>query len=240
MTAALVMTGVSMSYRDTSVLTDIDVEVGENETVAVLGSNGVGKTTLLRGIVGALHPKLGTIEYFGKSLGTTAPWDRAKRGISYVPQGRRCFAGLSVEENLLTGLSARLGKPSRREALAEIYEIFPVLAEKRTADSRNLSGGQQQMLAIGRGLIARPRLLLLDEPSLGLAPVLVDDLVAALIAVQHSYSMAVVLVEQNLEVPLACADRGYLLAAGSVRAAGKTADLAERVGAAYLGVAEGV
>jgi len=223
-------------YGRIEVLHGVSLEVAAGEIVALVGSNGAGKTTLLRAISGVHPVTSGTIRLGGEAIGRLAAHQRVARGIAQVPEGRQVFAPLSVEDNL------RLGAFRRRDAgiatdLDTIYGIFPALAEKRHAAAGALSGGQQQMLAIGRALMAKPSLLLLDEPSMGLAPLLVEQ-IFAIIADFKRRGLTVLLVEQNAHAALAIADRGYVIESGRITMTGRSATLREdeRVRAAYLGL----
>jgi len=223
-------------YGRIEVLHGVSLEVAAGEIVALVGSNGAGKTTLLRTISGVHPMRSGTIRLGDEAIERLAAHRRVARGIAQVPEGRQVFAPLSVEDNL------RLGAFVRRDAeiaadLANVYETFPALAEKRHVSAGSLSGGQQQMLAIGRALMARPSLLLLDEPSMGLAPFLVEQ-IFAIIGDFKRRGLTVLLVEQNAHAALAIADRGYVIEGGRITMTGTGHALREdeRVRAAYLGL----
>jgi branched-chain amino acid transport system ATP-binding protein len=223
-------------YGRIEVLHGVSLSVAEGEIVTLVGSNGAGKTTLLRTISGVQPSMSGSIRFAGEQIDGLSAHRRVAKGIAQVPEGRQVFAPLTVEDNL------RLGAVTRRDAdidadLAEVYAMFPVLAEKRHLPAGALSGGQQQMLAIGRALMARPRLMLLDEPSMGLAPRLVEQIFATITGFKQR-GLTVLLVEQNARAALAIADRGYVMETGRIAISGGGRALLDddRVRAAYLGV----
>jgi branched-chain amino acid transport system ATP-binding protein len=227
---------LASAYGRIEVLHGVSMEVRVGEIVAIVGANGAGKTTLLRAISGVQPITAGRIFFSGKPIETLPAHVRVALGVVQVPEGRQLFAPLSVEDNL------KLGSWSRRvvdlgSELARIYELFPVLGSLRRSAAGALSGGQQQMLAIGRALMAKPRFLLLDEPSLGLAPILVDQILEIIRGFKRD-GVTVLLIEQNARAALAIADRGYVLETGRVTATGTATDIRadERVRAAYLGV----
>ena len=225
---------LQVRYDAVTALRDITVTVSANEAVALVGANGAGKSTLFRSIMGFLKPAAGGISFAGRSLARLRPNARAHLGIGYCPEGRRVFPGLTVRENLEVAVT---GPASSRPALIDYaYELFPALAERPGALGWQLSGGQQQMLAIARALMGRPRLLLLDEPSLGLAPKLVDEVLKRVRTIVAS-GTSVLLAEQNVTKALACCERAYLLEVGTVALTGAAADLrgAWEVKKAYLG-----
>jgi branched-chain amino acid transport system ATP-binding protein len=193
----------------------LDLQLGEGEIVGLIGPNGAGKSTTLHAIMGILPPRAGEIRFKGRPLRSGRPEDVARAGISLVPEGRRIFGEFSVEENLRLGFSARRGGDGG-SALEAVYELFPILAEFRVRQAGALSGGQQQQLAIGRALVADPEVLLLDEPSLGLAPTIVDVVFEALARIRER-GVAVLLVEQRAQRTVALADRTYVLANGELR-----------------------
>jgi branched-chain amino acid transport system ATP-binding protein len=210
-------------YGDSAVLSGVDLMVEAGEIVAVLGSNGVGKSTLNRTISGVVRARAGSIRFDGTAIEREKPAAIVKRGLIHVPEGRRIFPNLSVRENLDLGSYRRAA--ARRAANRErVFAIFPRLFERRGQRAGTLSGGAQQMLAIGRGLMAEPRLLILDEPSLGLSPLLVEELFA-LIARIHADGVAVLLVEQNVVQSLEIAGRAYILAGGQCIMSGRSADI---------------
>ncbi len=223
-------------YGDTEVLHGIDLKVEAGEIVAVLGSNGVGKSTLNRTISGIVRPRAGAIRFDGAAIERENPAAIVKRGLIHVPEGRRIFPNLSVCENLDLG-SYRRAAARRAANRDRVFAIFPRLFERRAQRAGTLSGGEQQMLAVGRGLMAEPRLLILDEPSLGLSPLLVEELFA-LIARIHADGVAVLLVEQNVVQSLEIASRAYILAEGRCVMSGLSADIGAdpQLKRAYLGL----
>jgi branched-chain amino acid transport system ATP-binding protein len=227
---------LASAYGRIEVLHGVSMEVRAGEIVVIVGANGAGKTTLLRAISGVQPITAGRIFFGGKPIETLPAHVRVALGIVQVPEGRQLFAPLSVEDNLKLGTWSRRAVDLGSE-LARVYELFPVLDSLRRAPAGALSGGQQQMLAIGRALMAKPRFLLLDEPSLGLAPILVDQILEIIRGFKRD-GVTVLLIEQNARAALAIADRGYVLETGRVTATGTAADIQadERVRAAYLGV----
>jgi branched-chain amino acid transport system ATP-binding protein len=213
------------AYGAVVVNRDVSLTVNQGEIVTILGPNGAGKSTLLRAICGLLRPKRGTVHFESRDV-TGWPADRtASLGIVMVPEGRRIFADLTVEENLRLGAYCRKDTHAIEQDLKLMESYFAVLATKRSAKGSELSGGQQQMLAIARGLMARPKILLLDEPSLGLSPLLIKEVRSVIIDVQAKFSAAVLLVEQNAGLALAVAGRGYLLQHGEIAAEGPIENL---------------
>jgi branched-chain amino acid transport system ATP-binding protein len=236
MTALLRIIDVRAVYGGSiRALDGVSLEVREGEIACLIGANGAGKTTLLKTASGLLRPESSTIEYAGRSIAGRPAWETARAGLAHVPEGRRIFPRLTVLENLELGAYGR-GRPSP-EDLDRVFGLFPVLAERRSQLGGTLSGGQQQMLAIGRALMSRPRLLMLDEPSMGLAPNLVQRIFEIVAAVNRS-GTTVLLVEQNAQKALAVSTRGYVLETGRVTLSGPAAQLAAdpRVREAYLGV----
>jgi branched-chain amino acid transport system ATP-binding protein len=220
------------------ILHDVFVEVAEQEIVAVLGSNGVGKTTLLRTLSGVLVKARAEVVLDGRDLSRAPAHERVKAGMVHVPEGRRVFRDLTVEENLrVAGYARRTPQGELPADLDKVFEMFPRLRERRGQQAGALSGGEQQMLAIGRGLMSRPRLLMIDEASLGLAPALITQMFQAL-ALLRSEGLAILLVEQNVRESLQLADRAYVLAQGAVAVSGTSADLLEdeQVASSYLGL----
>jgi len=223
-------------YGRIPALKGVDVRVGQGELVALVGANGAGKTTLLRALSGVQPVSAGRVRFEGEDITHAAPEKRVRLGIVQVPEGRQVFAPLSVEDNLRLGAYLR-SKAQAAEASERVYAMFPVLRDKRREAAGMLSGGQQQMLAIGRALMAEPRLLLLDEPSMGLAPRLVEEIFACVCALKEA-STTIFLVDQNARAALAVADRAYVLETGRVVLAGSGAELIEneQVKEAYLGL----
>jgi branched-chain amino acid transport system ATP-binding protein len=232
----LEITGLTSHYGRIQALKGIDLQVAEGELLALVGANGAGKTTLLRAISGVQAATGGSIRFDGADITRASPSARVRMGISQVPEGRQVFGPLSVEDNLRLGGYTR---PAGEIAvdLAEMYAMFPVLKEKRHEPAGTLSGGQQQMLAMSRALMARPKLLLLDEPSMGLAPLLVAEIFRAVQALKHA-GTTIFLVEQNAHAALSIADRGYVLETGRVvlQDSGRALLANDRVKEAYLGV----
>ncbi len=233
----LQVSALRASYGEAEVLFGIDLEVHAREIVAILGSNGAGKSTLLKCVSGLLSSSSGTITLAGEDMKRSQVEERVKRGIALVPEGRMLFSGLSVEENLRLGA---YGKPARAaaELLDAVYETFPDLAGRRRQLAGTLSGGQQQMVAIGRGLMAQPRLLLIDEFSLGLAPTIVETILEAIANLHARRELSVLLVEQDIRVGLHLATRGYVLENGVVAMVDEAKELLAnpRVREAYLGL----
>ncbi|WP_341989087.1 ABC transporter ATP-binding protein [Azorhizobium sp. AG788] len=228
--------GLSSAYGRIAVLHEVSLTVATGEIVALVGSNGAGKTTLLRTLSGVQPMTGGRLSFEGHAIGHLKAHARVGLGIAQSPEGRQVFGPLSVEDNLRLGAyRKRDGQEAQR--LERIYAMFPVLAERRRIAAMSLSGGQQQMLAIGRALMAAPKLLLLDEPSLGLAPLLVDQILAAVVALKAE-GMTILLVEQNASAALAIADRGYVLETGRVvlEGAGQALLADPKVRSAYLGL----
>ncbi len=224
MTALLAIGGLHAGYGETEVLRGIDLHVNSGEIVTVLGSNGVGKSTLNRTVSGIVRAQAGTIRFEGAPVEGEKPSAIVQRGLIHVPEGRRVFPNLTVRENLDLGSYARATarRPQNRE---RVFDIFPRLRERTAQYAGTLSGGEQQMLAIGRGLMAEPKLLILDEPSLGLSPLLVEELFT-LIKRIHTDGVAVMLVEQNVVQSLEVADRAYILADGQFVMSGPAAQIA--------------
>lgn len=232
----LEVTGLYAGYGDTEILHGIDIAAQDGEIVAVLGPNGAGKSTLNNVLSGILTPASGDIRFDGEDVTGVSAEELVARGLIHVPEGRRVFPNLTVLENLELG-SYRRGRERRGQNLQKIVAIFPRLEERLSQSAGTLSGGEQQMLAIGRGLMAEPKLLILDEPSLGLAPVLVDELFS-LIRTINEEGLTILLVEQNVARSLEIASRAYVIEQGVIALAGSAAELArmEDVRRSYLGV----
>jgi branched-chain amino acid transport system ATP-binding protein len=232
--ALLELADVSVRYGAIPALRNADISVEENEIVALLGANGAGKTTTLRTISGLVHPSSGTVHFDGWDISHLPPHEVVAFGIGHVPEGRRIFPRLSVMENLEMGAYRRKGKLN--EDFDRIFALFPILEQRRRQDGGTLSGGEQQMLAIGRALMSRPRLLLLDEPSMGLAPLIVEAIFDIIEQIRSS-GATILLVEQNAAQALQIADRGYVLENGHVVMSDRAVTLLDddRVRRAYLG-----
>jgi branched-chain amino acid transport system ATP-binding protein len=231
--AMLEVSGLNAGYGRVEVLQGVDLEVGEDEIVALVGSNGAGKTTLLRAVSGMIAAAAGSVRFKGDEIGGLPPEEIVDRGVAHVPEGRRLFAGLTVRENLLVG-----GYSGHTEDIESAVELFPLLGERLDQAAGSLSGGEQQMCAIARGLMSSPALIMIDELSLGLAPKLVDEIVERLRTVAEG-GTAVLLVDQDVDAALRLAARGYVLETGRIVVSGPSAELLEdeRVREAYLSVA---
>ncbi len=224
-------------YGDLQVLFDVSMKVDEGEVVSLVGSNGAGKTTLLRLISGLEPVKSGSILYQGKDLTRVKPYEKADLGITHIPQGRGILGSLSVRENLIMGAYPKAAREAMEENIRKSFEMFPILKERQNQMAGSLSGGEQQMLAIARALMISPKLLMLDEPSLGLAPIVVKDMFKIISDVAKR-GMSILIVEQNLNQALSVADRGYVLETGKIVMEGKAEELLadKSVQAAYLGI----
>ncbi len=236
--ALLELRGISSYYGNVQALKGVSLHVNEGELVTLLGANGAGKSTTLKTISGLLVPTEGEVLFEGKPIHRAGPEAIARVGISHVPEGRRIFPGLTVRENILLGASNRKGVPRKQleKEADEKFDIFPEIRRFENALGWTLSGGQQQMLAVARGLMAEPKLLLLDEPSLGLAPLIVQNLFATIRDIRKR-GVTILLVEQNANMALSVADRGYVLETGTLTVEGTPKELLgnEQVRAAYLG-----
>jgi len=232
----LTIDNINVYYGAIHALKGISVEVNVGEIVTLIGANGAGKSTILRTISGLLKPKSGTINFEGQNIAGIAAQDIVKRGISQVPEGRRVFANMTVMENLELGAYIRTDSKGIKEDFDTVFARFPKLAERRSQLAGTMSGGEQQMLAMGRALMSRPRLLLLDEPSMGLAPLLVRE-IFSIIKEINAGGTTVLLVEQNAHMALSIAHRAYVLETGRITLAGSAKELAasEEVRKAYLG-----
>ena len=233
----LELRGEDVSYGDLPALRSVSMTIEEGEIVTVVGANGAGKTTMLRAISGLLRAKAGEIVLDGRRIDRLASHDIVAGGVVQVPEGRKIFPGLTVRENLELGSYARRARPHRQAQLARVCELFPILRERTRQAAGTMSGGQQQMLAIGRALMAQPRLLMLDEPSLGLAPLVVQEIFRTVAAINRA-GTTVLLVEQNTRQALGLARRGYVLENGRVVLEGSGPELLgnEHVKRAYLGL----
>jgi branched-chain amino acid transport system ATP-binding protein len=232
---------ISVYYGAVQAIRDVSFIVGKGEIVTLIGANGAGKSTILRAISGVVRPNAGSIAHDGKSIAGLPSHRVARLGIAHVPEGRGVFANMSVRENLEMGGYTRSSRKEVGESFERVFALFPRLAERASQLAGTLSGGEQQMLAIGRGLVQRPDLLLLDEPSMGLSPVLVSEIFRMIEEINKA-GTTILLVEQNASMALAIADRAYVLEAGEIALEGKASDLQEdpKVRAAYLGVDAGV
>jgi len=233
----LEVSNLDVFYGKSQALRDVSLKVGEGEIVALVGANGAGKTTLLNTISGLLHPASGSVEFLGKRIDRLAPHKIVKRGICQIPGGRKLFTDMTVGDNLEMGAYSSAARKRKGETLEQVYQIFPVLKERRKQSAKKLSGGEGQMVAIGRGLMSNPRLCMFDEPSYGLAPKLFSE-VLEVIKHLREQGITIFLVEQNVRQTLGVADRAYVLENGQIVLEGKGKDLLqdEQVKEAYLGV----
>lgn len=227
-----------VSYDGIKALQGISLDVPEGKIIALLGANGAGKSTALRTIMGIVKPESGSIEFEGESLLGLKSFQVVEKGIALVPEGRRVFANLSVKENLSLGAYTRKDKEKIKADIEEIFDLFPRLEERYSQSAGTLSGGEQQMLALGRALMSKPRLLMIDEPSLGLAPVLSQDVLSKLTELNQKRSQTVLLIEQNARAALKISDYAYILETGQIKLEGPAAELAtnDAVRKTYLGV----
>ena len=237
----LTVEDVWTAYGPIVVNRGVSIEVDEGEIVTIIGSNGAGKSTLLKTIAGLMRPKSGTIRLSNENVTGIYADGIARRGAVLVPEGRRIFPDLTVRDNLRLGGYSRTDADGVESDIAAMESFFPILAEKRGAKGSALSGGQQQMLAIARGLMAKPKILILDEPSLGLAPIIVHEVRSIILSVRNRFGAAVLLVEQNAALALAVADRGYIMQNGRIVAAGAIEELRslDLVRETYLGNRQG-
>ncbi len=237
MSGTLTVENLSVHYGGVCAVKSISFAVEPGQSVGVIGANGAGKSSTLRALMGLVPRSSGTVSYGGVSLAGVRARDMVRRGIGYVPEGRHVFGGLPVEKNLLLGAYAKPWKAEVRESLAEVYELFPVLGEMRGRLAGALSGGQQQMLAVGRALMSRPTLLLLDETSMGLSPKLVDDILAVLQRLRRQ-GLSLLLVEQNAKLTFEATSHCVVMENGEVAMTGGSADLRQdvRVRRIYLGL----
>jgi branched-chain amino acid transport system ATP-binding protein len=223
-TPMLEISGLDIFYDEVQALRNVSLEVASGEIVTLIGANGAGKTTTLKAISGLLRPASGEIRFEGESIGGLSPDGIVGRGIAHVPEGRRIFPQLSVEENLKVGAHLIHDRRKIQAGLTKVYELFPRLRERRRQSGRTLSGGEQQMLALGRAMMSQPRLLLLDEPSLGLAPLIVVEVMRAALTFREA-GTTILLVEQNANLALAVSDRGYVMETGRITLSDKAAVL---------------
>jgi branched-chain amino acid transport system ATP-binding protein len=231
--------GIDAFHGSFQALWDVSLTVKQGEIVAIIGANGSGKSTLLDTISGLVHPGKGSIEFEGRDISTLPPFQVVNLGIAQVPEGRRVFPDLTVLENLILGSYNRQARPVKDQSLKRVYELFPVLGQRENQLAKTLSGGEQQMLAVGRGLMANPKIILLDEMSLGLAPIVVNELYRALREIRER-GITILFVEQNVRRSLIEAERAYIMEAGRIVLSGPVAELREedKVKKAYFG-AEG-
>ncbi|WP_415126877.1 ABC transporter ATP-binding protein [Paracoccus sp. (in: a-proteobacteria)] len=228
---------VELYYDHVYALKGVSIHLDEGETVALIGANGAGKSSILRAITGLRRIKSGSITYMGQKLDGTPAAQIVRQGIAMVPEGRRVFPLMSVRDNLLMGAFTRTDKEGIAQTLESVLTRFPRLKERFNQQASTLSGGEQQMMVIGRALMAKPRLLLLDEPSLGIAPKLVQDIARAIVAISRDEGVSVLLVEQNSRMALSISNRAYALSTGQIVLSGSSRELLDdpRVKAAYLG-----
>ncbi|MEG2289278.1 MAG: ABC transporter ATP-binding protein [Clostridium sp.] len=232
----LKITNLVVSYGGIEALKGIDINVEKGKIITLVGANGAGKSTVLRSIVGLVKKKAGNIEYKGDDLGLVKTQYLTSRGLTLVPEGRRIFSDLTIEENLLLGAYARKDKEEIKKDIKWVYELFPILKERQLQLGGTLSGGEQQMLAVGRALMSRPELLMMDEPSLGLAPLIVKD-IFSIIKEINKKGVTILLIEQNANLALKIADYGYVMETGRITMEGSGKDLLsnEDIKKAYLG-----
>jgi branched-chain amino acid transport system ATP-binding protein len=228
---------INTYYASVQVLRDVSFEIQEGEIVSMVGGNGAGKTTLLKTISGLLSPRLGTIHFLGERIDRLPPYKIVEKGAVQIPEGRKLFPPLTVLENLKLGAYLPSNKRKRAESLKRVFQIFPILEERKDQLAGTLSGGEQQMLAIGRGLMSLPKLLMLDEPSLGLAPLMVKEIFGIINEINRQ-GTTILLVEQNVKQSLALANRGYVLENGRIVLSGNSDELLrnEHTKKAYLGM----
>ena len=235
-TTLLKVSGLKVAYGGIQAVKGVDFEVREGELVTLIGSNGAGKTTTMRAITGSLAIGAGDIEYLGKSIKGQGPWDLVKQGLAMVPEGRGVFARMTITENLQMGAYIRKDKADIAADIEKVFGIFPRLKERKDQLAGTMSGGEQQMLAMGRALMSRPKVLLLDEPSMGLSPIMVDKIFEVVRDV-YAQGVTVLLVEQNASRALGIANRGYVMESGLVTMTGDAKEMLKdpKVRAAYLG-----
>ena len=227
---------LKLGYDNVPVIFDVSLEVHEKEVVSIVGSNGAGKSTILRGLSGVIKPMAGTITFMGETINHVPAHRLVEMGMAHVPEGRQLFGKLSVRENLMLGAYVLKDEKTKKDCLEQVYDLFPRLKEREDQAAETFSGGEQQMLAIARGLMSRPKLLMIDEMSLGLAPVLVDKVMDSL-KVINSIGITVLLVEQNAKKALAIANRAYVLETGNIVLSGDAKEMMnnDSIKKAYLG-----
>jgi branched-chain amino acid transport system ATP-binding protein len=232
----LKVSGLKVAYGGIQAVKGVDFEVHEGELVTLIGSNGAGKTTTMKAITGLLPMNDGDIEYLGKSIRGKGAWEMVKQGLAMVPEGRGVFTRMTITENLQMGAHIRTDKAGIAQDLERVFGIFPRLKERKDQLAGTMSGGEQQMLAMGRALMSRPKVLLMDEPSMGLSPIMVDKIFEVVREV-HGQGVTILLVEQNASRALEIADRGYVMESGIISMSGQAKDMLNdpKVRAAYLG-----
>ena len=234
----LKVSGIDAYYGEVQALHGVSMELGENEIVAIIGANGAGKSTLMHSIMGMIHPRRGTIEFLGASIASLRTNAIVRQGLVYIPEGREVFPNMTVLENLEMGAYARrYSAADMKRELETVYELFPRLQERKSQKAGSLSGGEQQMLAIARGMMSEPKLLMCDEPSLGLAPIVVDEMFNVIVRINKIKNIPIIIVEQNAFMAMTISDRTYVLENGVVAHVGKSADLisSPEIKRAYLG-----
>lgn len=234
----LKVSGINTFYGEIQALQNVSIEIGAREIVSIIGANGAGKSTLMRSIMGVNRPKSGTIAFEGNDITHESTDKIVAKGIVYVPEGRYIFPELSVQDNLKMGAYCRkLSVGELQQTYEEMYEMFPRLRERRKQNGGTLSGGEQQMLAIARGLMSRPKMIMFDEPSLGLAPIIVSEVFETIVRIREERNIPIVLVEQNAYKALNISDHAYILENGKIVTSGKASDLIhdDQVKKAYLG-----
>jgi branched-chain amino acid transport system ATP-binding protein len=225
-------------YGNIQALRNVNIYVKEGEKVALIGANGAGKTTLLKTIIGLIEPRNGTITFKGENINRVSPWNIVAKGIALAPEGRQVFPEMTVLENLEMGAYIYVNDNVKKENINQMFELFPRLKEREKQIAGTLSGGEQQMLAIGRALMSRPKLLLLDEPSMGLAPILVEGIFDIISDIKRKMNATILLVEQNAKKALSVVDRGYVLETGEITMENKAKELINNkyIKEAYLGI----
>ncbi len=228
---------ISAAYGMVQILRDVSFKVKEKEIISIIGPNGAGKTTLVKTIMGLLHPKTGSIRFKGENIEKCPPYEIVKKGVTMIPEGREIFPAMTIEENLLLGAYTVNGKDKIKDSKEKVYQIFPVMKKKQKALAQTLSGGEQQMLVICRSLMCNPQLLILDEPSLGLAPIIVEKVLDTVRTINEE-GVTVLLVEQNIHDSLNVADRGYVLEEGNIILEGNSRELLSNshIKEVYLGL----
>jgi branched-chain amino acid transport system ATP-binding protein len=237
----LTVNNIDVFYGDLQALWDVSLQVKDGEIVTIVGSNGAGKSTIMKSLSGLIKPKSGNISFQGMNINSLPAHKIVEMGIAMVPEGRKIFPQMTVLENLEVGATVKAARAVRGSTVNSIYEVFPVLGNRRKQKAGTLSGGEQQMLAIGRALMSLPRLLLIDEMSLGLSPLLVQEISESIAQLNRQKALAILLVEQDVNLALAMAGRGYIIENGKIESEGLAHDLlcSTKVKEAYLGIATG-